>query len=276
MKLPKGFSFDHLKPQALSKIERLMMGRGSILDQAWACPWAFARSPDDWQKEVLTCLVSRSEDIALCCSRQVGKTETVSLGAYLVACNGGFVLVVTPSDEQSLEFMGRVYEHERRLKLCTHRSDPTKHEALFEGGGRIKALPCNEKTVRVYSSVDLLVIDEASRVPDALFGAVSPMLAVSGGRTALLSTPFGQRGFFWKEWTGQGDDKWRRFSCPWHKCPRLTRRFIESERRRHGNQWVEQEYECKFLSTASGYFDVDAFLNLDSPEGDYGFSLEWS
>jgi hypothetical protein len=35
------------------------------------------------------------------------------------------------------------------------------------------------------------------------------MPAVSGGRIVLLSTPFGNRGFFRKEWSEGGED-WRK------------------------------------------------------------------
>jgi hypothetical protein len=50
------------------------------------------------------------------------------------------------------------------------------------------------------SRVALLVIDEASRVDDALYASVRPMLAVSEGRIIALSTPFGRRGWFHAAW----------------------------------------------------------------------------
>ena len=49
----------------------------------------------------------------------------------------------------------------------------------------------------------MLILDEAARVPDELYAALRPMLAVGGGRLVLLSTPFGKRGFFWREWSEQ-------------------------------------------------------------------------
>ena len=60
--------------------------------------------------------------------------------------------------------------------------------------------PGTEGTVRGFSRVALLVIDEAARVSDPLYYAVRPMLAVSGGKLVALSTPFGQKGHFWQEW----------------------------------------------------------------------------
>lgn len=223
-------------------------------------------SPDDWQVEVLRELITWRKNVILLCSRQVGKTESVACAAYIEACLGGFVLIVSPSDDQSKEFMVRLIDYHTKHGLVKGRSDPTKHELLLESGGRVLARPNNEKTIRIYSAVSLLVIDEAARVPDSLYGAVSPMLAVSGGRVALLSTPFGQRGFFHKEWIGEGRDNWFRHRVPWHGCPRLTRQFIESERRTHGDIWVRQEYECEFMKPEGAYFDVAAFEELVDPE----------
>lgn len=49
-----------------------------------------------------------------------------------------------------------------------------------------------------------LIVDEAARVPDELYHAVRPMLAVSGGQIVLLSTPFGSPGFFFDMWEDGG------------------------------------------------------------------------
>ena len=51
------------------------------------------------------------------------------------------------------------------------------------------ALPSKEATVRGFSGVTLIIEDEASRVDDLLYRTMRPMLAVSGGRMILASTP---------------------------------------------------------------------------------------
>jgi hypothetical protein len=72
-------------------------------------------------------------------------------------------------------------------------------------GSRIEALPGTERTVRGFSGASLLIVDEAARVDDGLVYSVRPMLAVSGGSLMMLSTPFGRRGVFYREWTeGEG------------------------------------------------------------------------
>jgi hypothetical protein len=72
------------------------------------------------------------------------------------------------------------------------------------------------------------------------------MLAVSQGRLVALSTPFGQRGWFYQEWQGQGP--WKKVQITWRDCPRITRAFIDEEVRAMGLAWVQQEYECLFTS----------------------------
>ena len=72
-------------------------------------------------------------------------------------------------------------------------------------GARILALPGNPDNLVSFSSVTLLIIDEASRVPDALYAAIRPFLAVTEathgrrGRLVVASTPFGRRGWFYEE-----------------------------------------------------------------------------
>ena len=112
-------------------------------------------------------------------------------------------------------------------------------------GSRLVALPGREETIRSFQGVSLLILDEAARVPDTLFSSLSPMTGVSGGRTICLSTPFGQRGFFWREWHNP-NVPWTRFRVLWHECPRLTPAFIDNERRKFGESWIRQEYECSF------------------------------
>ena len=58
-----------------------------------------------------------------------------------------------------------------------------------------EALLGTEKTIRGFSGAVLLIVDEAARVDDALYYALKPMLAVSGGSLLMLSTPYGLRGF---------------------------------------------------------------------------------
>lgn len=97
---------------------------------------------------------------------------------------------------------------------------------------------------------------------DDLYKSVRPMLAVSRGRLIAMSTPFGQRGWFFEEWQGQG--LWLKIKVPWSDCPRVSREFIAEERRALGDAWVDQEYECLFTAREGlVYPDFDKALTSD-------------
>ncbi len=82
-------------------------------------------------------------------------------------------------------------------------------------------------------------------MPDDLYRAVRPMLAVSNGRLICLSTPYGRRGFFYQAWANGGDD-WQRIEIPAERISRIKPTFLDEERRQHGESFVRQEYGCSF------------------------------
>jgi hypothetical protein len=126
----------------------------------------------------------------------------------------------------------------------------------FPNGSRIVGLPGSEGTIRGFSAVSLLLVDEASRVSDELYLAVRPMLAVSGGALWLMSTPNGKRGFFWETWE-RGGAEWEKVRVTAYDCPRIGRDFLEEERRTMGERWFRQEYLCEFTDAVDGVFDMD-------------------
>lgn len=100
-----------------------------------------------------------------------------------------------------------------------------------------------------------MVIDEAARVQDELIAAVRPTLATTDGRIIALSTPAGKRGFFWAEWTaGAG---WERTKITADDCPRISKEFLEDERRILGEHTYRQEYECEFFDPDSAVFSSE-------------------
>jgi hypothetical protein len=95
---------------------------------------------------------------------------------------------------------------------------------------RIVGLPHNEATARGFSKVNLMLIDEASRVGDDLYRAMRPVLAVGNGDLWLMSTPNGKRGFFHAEWT-EGGEQWQRISATAMECPWIDAEFLADERK---------------------------------------------
>lgn len=268
---------EKLEPRRAMRLDRLLHGRADQLDRLFIEPETAARTPDEWQKDLLVQAVTRRRHLLLDCSSQVGKTEIVSLVAYLSACLGLYVVVGSPSDRQSVRFHRRLLGHHARLGIVGELESPSKHELWLVGGGRVEALPDSPDKIRGIDAVDLLIIDEASRARDELFGALVRTIVVSDGRIILLSTPNGRRGFFWDEWRGRGRTGWTRRRIDWRQCPRITPEHVAQERRRGGEWWVAQEYlDCspgeEFVASERGYFDMDRFRLERRPDDE---DLEW-
>jgi hypothetical protein len=219
--------------------------------------------PDPWQVGVLR---STADRMMLLCARQAGKSTVSSALAVHTALTkpNAPVLLLSPSQRQSGELFRKV------LGLYTALGHPvpavreTALQLELANGSRILSLPGTEGTIRGFSEVALLVIDEAARVSDALYYAVRPMLAVSKGRLVALSTPFGQRGWFYEEWRGPG--AWDRVQVRADEVPRITPEFLAEERRALGDRFYAQEYLTSFEACIDMVFDpkdIAAALDAD-------------
>lgn len=212
-------------------------------------------TPDDWQAAVLR---SPSPRLLLNACRQSGKsTITAAVAVHTaVFAPGALVLLVSPTLRQSGELFRKALAVYRALDRPVPAESETALTLTLETGSRIVSLPGKEGTVRGYSGAALIAIDEASRVPDDLYLALRPMLAVSGGRLIALSTPWGKRGWWHQEWTG-GGPSWERYEVPATACPRIPAAFLEEERRSMGPLFFASEYECQFVETEDQLFAYD-------------------
>jgi hypothetical protein len=213
-------------------------------------------TPDAWQSDLLR---SDARQMILLCSRQSGKSTVSSILAIHEAIYqpNSLILLLSPSLRQSQELFRKLKDVYNELDSPSL-TQPIEESALrteFDNGSRIVALPGKEATIRGFSGVSLLIVDEASRVPDELYQAIRPMLAVSGGRIVLLSTPFGKRGFFYQEWTDGAD--WQKVKITADQCPRIKTEWLERERQMIGDWWYLQEYFCEFVETNDQVFSYD-------------------
>jgi len=207
--------------------------------------------PDPWQRDVLR---SGADRILLNASRQSGKSTTVALLTLHTALYvpGSLCLMLSPTLRQSGELFRKSKELLGALPGVTLEEE-TALSLRMANGSRILSLPGKEGTVRGYSAVDLLAIDEASRVPDELYMACRPMLAVSGGRLLGMSTPFGTRGWWYEAWRSVGP-AWERYEVSAERCPRISAAFLAEERAAMGEWWYRQEYGCEFMDARAQAF----------------------
>ena len=186
---------------------------------------------------------------------------------------------------QSRELFFKLVAFLRRLEPRPTLEEDNRLSFTLSNGSRVVSLPGTGETVRGFSAPDLIVEDEAAYVEDSFYSAVRPMLAVSGGRLILMSTPHGKRGHFYEAWR-DGEAEWLKVGVTALDCPRITDEFLEKERQALGNLWFRQEYGGEFLETVDQVFrydDIERALSDDveplfgddrAPAGDVWALLE--
>ena len=235
---------------------RLALDRVSFAEQLGV-------EPDDWQHRLLR---STSDRVLLNCSRQSGKSTMSAVIALHKALYypGSQILALAPALRQSQELFGKIATFYRELGRPVPPQGERKLSLELENGSRIITLPGSEKTIRGFSGVSLLLVDEAARADDGLYYAVRPMLAVSGGALMMLSTPYGKRGAFYEAWVGS--ESWDRYEVPAMEIPRISEDFLDEERRSLPPFVYRQEYECSFEETEDQVFSADLIDSAVTPD----------
>lgn len=232
-------------------------------------PATFARerlglAPDPWQERVLR---SDARQLLLNCSRQAGKsTTTAALAAHTALYRpGSLILMVSKAQRQSGELFAKVSGFLKAVEPAPKLDSDNALSCRLANGSRIVSLPGDGDTIRGFSAPALVVEDEAAFVSDALHQAVRPMLAVSGGRLILMSTPHGRRGHFFEAWAN-GAPAWQRESVTAYDVPRISRVFLDAGRAAIGEWWFRQEYGCEFMDTSDQLFSSAAIAAAVTPD----------
>jgi terminase large subunit-like protein len=230
--------------------------------------------PDAWQRQVLS---SESKRTILNCCRQSGKSTTVAVKALHGALSTkSLTLLLSRSLRQSGELARKVFEAYQSTGRRVSADAESKLILELSNGSRIVALPGGDQaSIRGFSGVHSLIIDEASQCADDLYVALRPMVAVSQGAITLLSTPYGRRGFFFRTW--EQAPGWLKIEVKASQCPRLTPDFLTQEAYELGPHWYSQEYACEFIESVYSVFmmgDVLAAVSSEVQPAFPGLSFE--
>lgn len=212
---------------------------------------------DPWQDAFLNSTAKRQ---LLNCGRQTGK----SISAAVKALHGALyeprtlTLLLSPGLRQSTELFKKMKDTYVALGKPVPSWSETSLQLQLENGSRIVALPGTSGRIRGYSGARRIIIDEAAWVPDEMYRAVRPMLAVSGGDLIAMSTPWGRRGWWYDAWESSiaGSQEWERYEVPATMCPRIPADFLEEEKVALGSDF-DSEYMCQFVSSSATVFDRD-------------------
>ncbi len=217
---------------------------------------------DPWQAKLVR---SKANRVIVNCSRQTGKSTTTAVLADHTALYvpGSTVLLLSPTLRQSSLLFRKCLQIYQALGRPVASESESALRLQLENGSQIVSLPGKEGTVRGFSAVDLLVIDEASRVEESLYVAVRPMLAVSGGRLVTLSTPNGTVGWWYE--TYKNRHQWEYYEITAYDCPRISKDFLEEEKRNIGEYWFSSEYMCKFNDAQTAAFRAEDVAQIVKP-----------
>jgi hypothetical protein len=205
--------------------------------------------PDHWQS---TYLLARDEFICCLCSRQTGKSSATSILAYDTIAKGEFVLILAPSERQSIELLRKI-QHARNADRHAPpliRSTMTEVELL--GGGRCVVVPASSDTLRGFSAASLIIVEEAAFCPDEAINAILPSRA-EDGRVIMITTPGGSKEcFFYQAWS-QGNV--RKIMARSTEIPRMTRK-VAFDRMHMPSKKFQVEHLLQWLGNATQFIDT--------------------
>lgn len=209
--------------------------------------------PDPWQEDFL---LSNDKRVIMNCSRQSGKSTIVAVKAVHSALYEprSLQILLSPGQRQSKELFDKCRDVYDRIGKPVISESESALQMRLRNGSRIVSLPGNAGRVRGFSGARRIIIDEAAWVPDDLYRAVRPMLAVSDGDLIAMSTPNGKKGWWYEAWTDQAQN-WKRYEIPATMCPRISPEFLEEERNTQPEWWVLQEYFCQFTEDGQSIFN---------------------
>jgi len=209
--------------------------------------------PDQWQ---INLLLDESLRRAACCGRQVGKSHGIGWDAahHSLFRTRAKTLLVSRALRQSKELIGYVKESLYNAKA--EFEDDNVYDIVLKNGSEIHAVPGSGASIRGFSRITKLIVDEAAFCPDELFYAVEPMVNISKGQITLLSSADATYGFFWNIMTGE-DPEWHRYHITAYDCPRYDKDDLDRKRKHLPERIFKREYLAQFVAPQGVWIPED-------------------
>ena len=212
--------------------------------------------PDPWQIKALRAFGRGDRLIAVRSCHGPGKT---AIAAWLVCLMLTTRLpqktVATAPTSSQLEgalvpevkmWFGRLPEEVQNLfdvKAKGIYERMTRHgsESYFEA--RTSRADAPEALQGVHSDHVLLIGDEASGIPEAVFNAAAGSMSSQHAQTLLIGNPVRTSGYFFEAFHRLAD-MWTKIHVSHRDSPRVTDEFVEQIRRIHGEDSAEYRVRC--------------------------------
>lgn len=208
---------------------------------------------DKWQSDVL----ATEGNVCLRSGRQVGKSFVIAIKAaeYAVKHPNKRIMVIASVERQAFLLFEKILAYmldKHKYKIKMGKDKPTRHKINLTNKSIIYCFPTGLSGAGIRGfTIDLLIADEAAFIPEDVWTAVTPMLAVTKGKIILLSTPHGKEGFYYecfkrKDFTS--------FHVSSEDCPRRDDEFLAAERERMTEVQYAQEYLGEFIDELRQFF----------------------
>jgi phage terminase large subunit len=202
--------------------------------------------PDEWQQDFLNAVASGERKISIRSGHGVGKSTTASWAMlwFLLTRYPVKVVVTAPTSAQLYDALFA------ELKRWVKELPPTIQDLLDVKQERIELKASSteafisartsraeqpEALQGVHSENVMLVADEASGVPEAVFEAAAGSMSGHNALTILLGNPVRSSGFFFETHNRLKDEWWtKRVSC--EDSARVSQEYIDDMKSRYGEE----------------------------------------
>ena len=202
--------------------------------------------PLDYQAEFLEAIASGERKISVRSGHGTGKSTAASWAMlwFFLMHYPNKVVVTAPTSSQLFDAL--FAELKRWInelppamqQLVNVKSDRVEHVAAPSEmfiSARTSRAETPEALAGVHSEHVMLVVDEASGVPEQVFEAAAGSMSGHSAVTIMLSNPTRSSGTFYESQTRLSDSWWtRRWSCV--DSPLVSDEFVEEMRQRYGEE----------------------------------------
>jgi hypothetical protein len=212
-------------------------------------PLAFVREvlnvqPDPWQVRVLEALARGVTRISIRSGNGVGKTALLSwLSLWFPICRFPSKTVLTaPTSQQLFDALWSELKRwlnnapvpvQELLEIYNDRLHLKSAPELAFVSARTSRAETPEAIQGVHSANVLLIVDEASGVPEQVFEAGSGSMSTPGAITVLAGNPLRNSGFFWRTHNDLAH-AWVAYRVSAADSPRVDPRWVKEQAETYG------------------------------------------
>ncbi len=205
--------------------------------------------------------------VVLLCARQIGKSTVASYYALWHALThpGSVVLLIGGAERQArldMDMIRDLVMSHPILARCIKDLSQTFIRLKPPNNARIYVLPAGQEgaTIRGYAA-DIVLVDEAALVSEAVFAAILPMIATKQNpKFILASTPRGRLGFLYD---ATRNPLWKVVRFTATDSSLITEDYLDRMRRILSEEAFRMEFGAEFIDEATSAFP---FALLDAAE----------